>query len=69
MGRRFWVVEVGFGWFVSNWWFEEGDRFRGRKCLLVCGYGGSLDAMRCDALQLVCRGSNQGGAGRDGRPS
>ena len=52
MGRRFWVVEVGCGWFVSNRWFEEGDRFRGRKCMLVYGYGGSLDAMRYFAVGL-----------------
>ena len=47
MGRCFWVVGVGCGWFVSNRWSEEGDRFQGRKCLLVCGYGGSLDAILC----------------------
>ena len=77
MGRRFWVVEVGYGWFVTNGWSEEGDQplFWGRRWLLVYAYGGYGGYggfwlrnlwvfMWCNALLLVCHGSDRGGAGR-----
>ena len=40
MGHRLWVVEVGCGWFMANWWFEEGDIGGLRKVSV-----GSLDVM------------------------